>query len=157
MIYIIMVAISLSMDAFSLSLCIGTLNIRYNKILFFSIVVGILHFIMPMLGVLIGDNLLNILTINIEPKYITSIIFFVLALFIIIEKSEVEDRHVINILSLIMIAFTVSIDSFFAGIGLNLIDSRHLLYAITFSIFSFMFTLVGLIIGKYAKFKLGVI
>ena len=41
------IAIALSMDTFSLSLGIGTSNITKKRMLIFSIIVGIMHFIMP--------------------------------------------------------------------------------------------------------------
>ena len=41
---ILIVAISVSMDAFSLSLLYGTLNLRKEEIIKLSIMVGIFHF-----------------------------------------------------------------------------------------------------------------
>ena len=41
------IAISLSMDAFSLSLAYGTLDINKKEIITLSIIVGIYHFFMP--------------------------------------------------------------------------------------------------------------
>ena len=54
-IYIIFViAVSLSMDAFSLSLAYGTLNLKKKYIKQLSLIVGIYHFFMPLIGLLIG-------------------------------------------------------------------------------------------------------
>ena len=47
---VITIAISLSMDAFSLSLLYGTLNLEKKFIWKLSLIVSIYHFFMPILG-----------------------------------------------------------------------------------------------------------
>lgn len=153
MISVILVAISLSMDAFSLSICFGTFDLKYRKILFFSIIVGMFHFIMPLLGIILGDFLLKFIITDV--KYITFILFFSLGLFMYFEKNSKKKEILINYISLILFAFMVSIDSFVAGIGINLISNSHILCCITFSVFSFIFTLLGLVIGRYVNNKIG--
>jgi putative Mn2+ efflux pump MntP len=49
----------------------------------------------------------------------------------------------------------VSIDAFVAGVGINLISNKHLLCCSTFSLFRFLFTLTGLLIGKKINNKFG--
>jgi putative Mn2+ efflux pump MntP len=51
---ILVIAISLSMDAFSLSLAYGTLDIDKKNIYTLSIIVGIYHFFMPLIGYFVG-------------------------------------------------------------------------------------------------------
>ena len=51
---IMIIAVSLSMDAFSLSLAYGTVNLDKKSRLKLSIIVGLYHFFMPLLGNLIG-------------------------------------------------------------------------------------------------------
>ena len=152
MFLLILLGISLSMDAFSLSICIGTLNIRYKKILMLSIIVGIFHFIMPIIGMNIAHIILKYISFN--PKYITTILFFLLGTFMIFDKNTNIDK-ITNTISLILFGFLVSIDSLVAGVGLDMIYSNHLLPAFTFSIFSFTFTLLGLLIGKYINKRIG--
>ena len=52
---IFMLAVGLSMDAFSLSLIYGTLELSKKRCRQMSIIVGIFHFIMPILGYQIGE------------------------------------------------------------------------------------------------------
>ena len=59
MILVIALAIALSMDAFSLALCLGTLNFSYKKMLMISVAVGIFHFIMPIIGMYIAEIILK--------------------------------------------------------------------------------------------------
>ena len=55
------IGIALSMDTFSLSLSIGTLNLDNKKILTISSIIGIMHFLMPVMGLIIGKQILQIL------------------------------------------------------------------------------------------------
>ena len=138
MLLVILLAVSLSMDAFSLSLCFGTLNLSYKKIFTFSLIVGIFHFMMPLLGMNLGDIMLKYILI--DPKYITSLIFLLLGIFMIFNKEEDSNTNLSSILSMILFALAVSIDSFAIGIGLNSIYDNHIISALTFSLFSFTFT-----------------
>lgn len=153
MLLVILLSLSLSMDAFSLSLCFGTLNLSYKKIFIFSLIVGIFHFMMPLLGMNLGDIMLKYILI--DPKYITSLIFLLLGIFMIFNKEEDSNTNLSSILSMILFALAVSIDSFAIGIGLNSIYDNHIISALTFSLFSFTFTLIGLLIGKYISNKIG--
>jgi putative Mn2+ efflux pump MntP len=56
-ILIFIIAISLSMDAFSLSLAYGTISLSKKEIRLLSFIVGIYHFFMPILGMLLGKIL----------------------------------------------------------------------------------------------------
>ena len=149
----ILLAVSLSLDAFSMSLAYGLLNFSNKKILLVSLLIGIFHFFMPILGMLIGKKLFSF--IHIDPKYIISIIF----LFIIIEmikslkNEEIETR--LTILESFLFAFAVSIDSFSVGIGLAFLGTSILLSCSIFTISSFLFTFTGFKLGKYFNKKLG--
>ena len=58
--FLFLIAISLSMDAFSLSLAYGTLNLKKKEIHRLALMVGIFHFVMPLFGHLFGDFLLRL-------------------------------------------------------------------------------------------------
>ena len=76
------------MDAFSLSLIYGTLNISNIIIRIVSSTVGIFHFFMPLFGYLFGDLLSSFLVFN--PNNLVSIIFVYLAIqmFLSVFKQE---------------------------------------------------------------------
>ena len=67
-IMVIVIAVSLSMDAFSLSLAYGTLNLEKSQIRLLSLIVGLYHFFMPLLGMWVGTKILNFLPINPNTK-----------------------------------------------------------------------------------------
>lgn len=149
-----LVAVSLSMDAFSLALLYGTLNLSKNEINKMSTTVGIFHFFMPLFGYLFGDILTLFLTFNADT--LVGIIFVILAIqmFASIFKNE-EVETLTNILSYLLFGFTVSIDSFTVGIGLGSLDYNIIIPCVIFSLTSFIFTYTGLKLGKTLASKLG--
>lgn len=151
---IILLAVTLSMDAFSLALIYGTLNLNRNIENKISILVGIFHFIMPILGYKIGEILLEYLKVNTD--ILVGIIFIILGIEMILSISKEERIKVLtNIFSLIVFALTVSIDSFSVGISFGVTKTNILLSCIIFSIVSSLFTHLGLRLGKRINDKFG--
>lgn len=151
---ILVIAVALSMDTFSLSLGIGTCNLTKKKMLTFSIIVGIMHFIMPLLGNLIGNTIISVFTIN--SNFLLGVILIYLALTMLLDLLKQEEKRVdLKIANMILFAFGVSIDSFSTGLGLQAITSNMLSAVMIFSLTSFCFTYLGLLIGKYASKILG--
>lgn len=144
---VLVIAVSLSMDAFSLSLAYGTLDLSKKNINKLSIIVGIYHFIMPLIGLFIGNAILKFFPIN--PNTIVTIVLIFIGFQMIIEtfKNE-ENLRVMSFSELLLFGLAVSIDSFSVGIGLNAINNNYLLCSVIFSISSFLFTYLGLIMGK---------
>lgn len=151
---LLFLGIGLSMDTFSLSLSIGTLKISNKQIREISIIIGIMHFIMPLIGLVLGSGLITFLNMN--TKYFLSIILFVLSIKLILDLFSNEELKInLNIIGIFLFSLLVSLDSFSTGIGLSSITGNILLATTIFSICSFSFTYMGLIIGKYTSSKLG--
>lgn len=153
-IIVLLIAVSLSMDAFSLSLAYGTLNIEKEKRILISIVVGIYHFIMPLLGMFVGYKIINLLPIKPE-----SAVFFILSIIgiqMIIETfKEERSISILKFSEILLFGFAVSLDSFSVGIGLNTIYENPLISAVVFSITSLIFTYLGLFFGKKINESIG--
>lgn len=144
---IVMIAVSLSMDAFSLALAYGTLNLERKDIRLLSIIVGIYHFFMPLLGLLIGSFLLKIIRIN--PDIIVFLVLVFIGIQMLIESFKKEDTvNYMNKWELLLFGFAVSLDSFSVGIGLKAITGHYILCSLIFSFTSFFFTYLGLRLGK---------
>lgn len=144
---VIVIAVSLSMDAFSLSLAYGTLNMEVKEMKLLSIIVGIYHFVMPLLGMWIGNKILEILPIH--PNTVVFLVLFVIGIEMIIESfKQTREVSLMKLSELLVFGLAVSIDSFSVGLGLHAIYSKPLIAAIIFSISSFLFTYVGLYLGK---------
>lgn len=144
---IITIAVSLSMDAFSLSLAYGTLNLKKKDILSLAAIVGIYHFFMPLLGNLAGSLFLKVFPI--EPKVIVFVVLVFIGIQMIIEgiKGNAEVKG-LSLWEKILFGLAVSLDSFSVGIGLQSISNKYALCALIFSVSSFVFTYIGLILGK---------
>jgi len=144
---IIILAIGLSMDAFSLSLIYGTLNLDRKVENTTSIMVGIFHFFMPIIGFKLGKIILKIIKIN--PNIIVGGIFIILGIEMLISlKKEEQIKLLTNLLSVILFALTVSIDSFSTGIAFGATDTVIIIPCLIFSVISFTFTYLGLNLGK---------
>ena len=149
MLSIFLIGLALSMDAFSIALGIGVNNISSYKRLLIPLIVGIMHFIMPLLGNLLGDEILSI--ININPKLIVSLILFYLAIMMFLDRKSERNTIISSIFSIFLMAFSVSIDSFSIGVGLSGITDKHFLSFLIFSLCSASITHMGLIVGKYSS------
>lgn len=144
---ILTIAVSLSMDAFSLSLAYGTLGLPKKEIIKLSLIVGIYHFFMPLLGLNFGKLFLHI--IPLDPDIIVFIVLFFVGVEMIIEtlrKESVIKKN--SFIELLVFGLAVSIDSFSVGIGLNSISQHYIICALMFSLSSFIFTFIGLKLGK---------
>lgn len=142
----IIIAISLSMDAFSLALAYGTLNLNKKDIYKLSLVVGLYHFFMPLLGLFFGNIILNYIN---NPNFLVFVILFIIGIEMIYETFKAEDiKNIVSFRQILLFGLAVSIDSFSVGIGLNVISKDYLYCSFIFSLFSLSFTYLGLILGK---------
>lgn len=140
------IGISLSMDTFSLSLSIGTTSPSNKQIIKTALIVGLFHFIMPILGSVIGSFFSNALYL--KTNYITFTIFLVLAIQMFINRNSEEQANILNIFSIILFAISVSLDSFSVGIAFGITKESTLISGFIFSVVSAIFTYSGLKLGK---------
>ena len=159
---ILLIGISLSMDAFSLALVYGMIGISNKQKILLSIIVGIYHFLMPLIGLKFGLFIDSISFINLH--IISSIILIYIGIDLIVSNFKEDGTLIISLLGFIMFGLSVSIDSLTVGIGLKAITNNYLLSAINFALLSLIFTYLGLMlgntigkrIGKYAKLLGGI-
>lgn len=148
----LLTAVALSLDAFSLSIIYGTILNNKKTIITLSLVVGIFHFFMPLLGFTLSNLLISKIVSN--TNIISFIIFLILGIQMLLSKNNDDDLiNLSSFPSILLFAFTVSIDSFSVGIAIS--KESILLPIITFSTISCIFTYIGLQIGKKLKNILG--
>lgn len=151
---ILLIGISLSMDTFSLSLSIGSLDSNNKIINILPWFVGIFHFFMPLMGNLIGIKIISIF--DIASNVILGLILIFLGINLAIHYFKDEEFSLkLNIVSMLMFAFSVSIDSFSVGIGINDLTQKYFIASIIFALCSASFTYLGIIIGKYCNKHIG--
>ncbi len=149
--YIIM-AVGLSVDAFSLAVIYGMNQIGKKKTIILSILVGLFHFFMPYIGSLIGINLLTVFVD--KANFIAGSVFLIIALEMLSSlKEEEKIMSLSKFYHLLFFAFTVSLDSFSVGIVLSLEHEKTILAGFIFSIISAIFTYLGLKLGKLVSKK----
>ncbi len=151
---VLFIGISLSMDAFSLALIYGMIIERRNDKIILASMIGIYHFIMPIIGVLFGNIINHIFYINLTM--VASIILIIIGINLIINNEKDDKVITINLLGFILLGFSVSIDSFTLGIGLKAITSNYIGSAFIFAICSFLFTYIGLTAGSILGKSLGI-
>ena len=151
---IIVIAVSLSMDAFSLSLAYGTLHLTKRNTNELSIIVGIYHFFMPIFGSVCGSKILSLIPMN--SNLLVFLVLTTIGIEMIIDTFKIkEEVKIMKIAELILFGLAVSVDSFSVGIGLKSITSNIWLSAFIFSLTSFIFTYAGLILGKKINMIIG--
>lgn len=150
---ILLIGISLSMDAFSLALIYGMQRMNQKEKILLSLIVGIYHFIMPLIGLTFGtilDNI-NIISINL----VATLILIYIGLDLILSKSKEEEKIEISKIAFIIFGLSVSIDSLTVGIGLKAITNNYLISSIIFSLTSLSFNYLGLTLGNIIGNKIG--
>ena len=146
-----LIGISLSIDAFSMSLSYGLIGVKKKDMLISSLIVGLFHFFMPLLGSIAGLKIINSFKIN--PKYLIIIIIILLLIEMIKSINEKETKINMNIIGKLSFALLVSLDSFTVGIGIYYIIDAPIYASIIFACTSFLFTILGFILGKSASDK----
>ena len=150
---ILLIGVSLSMDAFSLSLIYGMQGISNKQKISLSTIVGIYHFIMPLIGLNFGTIINNINLISID--LIAFIILIYIGIDLIISNSKKEERLELTKTGFLIFGLSVSLDSLTVGIGLKAITNSYLLSSIIFSLSSLIFTYLGLTLGNIIGSKVG--
>lgn len=150
----LLIAISLSMDAFSLSLIYGTYGLSIKKQIFLAGIVGMFHFVMPLLGLMFGNFIMNYLVFNVN--WIVGIIFFIIGIEMIISgKKDEEVRLMVSLVGFLFFGLSVSIDSLTTGVGLSAISHNYIGVASLFMIVSAIFTYIGLCLGTKLSNQFG--
>lgn len=154
-ILILIIAISLSMDAFSLSLAYGTIGLRKKTIFLLTAIVSLYHFFMPLIGLIMGHAIITFLPV-VDPDLLVFLVLTFIGVQMLIEsfKKEEINNHM-SLWELLAFGFAVSLDSFSVGIGLSSITDQYLLSCLIFSICSGGFTYFGLFLGKYIHHLIG--
>lgn len=150
---ILLIGISLSMDAFSLALAYGLIGMTKRQKILLSLIVGIYHFIMPQIGIYFGTVIDSISFINLH--LISSIILIYIGIDLIVSNIKEEDIIIASTIGFIMFGLSVSIDSLTVGIGLKAITNKLLTSSLIFSITSLLFTHLGLELGNIIGKKIG--
>ncbi|KIL49757.1 manganese efflux pump MntP family protein [Jeotgalibacillus soli] len=148
---IVWLALGLGMDAFSASIAIGTQNLRHQQKWFGSIVVGVFHMIMPLIGMLVGSFLSD------SVSWLGGALLLAVGAQMI--RSGLKGRAM-QVASFtggkwVLFAFGVSIDSLSVGVTLGIKHMSIVVSILLFGICATLMTRLGLQLGQVLKHSIG--
>ncbi|MEK5298913.1 MULTISPECIES: manganese efflux pump MntP [Bacillus] len=148
-------AFALGMDAFSVGLGMGMIQLRFRQIIYIGLVIGIFHMFMPLFGMLTGQLLSGWL--GLLATYIGGALLLVLGLQMIVASIRKEDKPFIAPVGtgLVLFATSVSLDSFSVGLSLGIYGSQVWMTILLFGFFSMLLTWLGLLLGKQVRSWVG--
>lgn len=148
-------AFALGMDAFSVSLSVGLLQLRLKQIFLIGINIGIFHMFMPLIGMLIGRFLSH--KFGLIATYVGGSLLIFLSLQMIISSLTKDEKFVFKPagFGLFLFGLTVSIDSLAAGLTLGIYGAKMLIVIACFGTVTMILTWLGLLIGRRVQGILG--
>ena len=146
---------ALGLDAFSVGLGMGVIQLKFKQIINIGIVIGLFHVIMPLLGMIIGYELsenLGRFAVLLGGFLLMGIGFHMIysTLF-----GKEENKYSPTGVGLLLFAFSVSVDSFSVGISLGTFGAKTWLTILLFGIISTILTWAGLLLGRRVEQELG--
>lgn len=148
---IIIIALSLSLDAVSVSVASGvkTKHAEFRDAIKIAAFFGVFQAGMPLLGWAVGELFSGV--ISGYSNWIAFVLLTLVGLKMIHEAFEDTEDHQKNLLNtkiLIALAVATSIDALVVGITLSFIDVPLLLSVVIIGIVTFILSLLGFLFGK---------
>ncbi|UJF33289.1 manganese efflux pump MntP [Paenibacillus hexagrammi] len=146
---IIIMAIALGLDAFSLGIGIGMKGVRLLDILKISIVIGIFHVIMPLMGMFMGHYASSLLG-NVATAAGGCLLILLGAhmVYSSLRGEDVSSFDHSTLWGLTLFALSVSIDSLSVGVSLGMFASDIVLTVLIFGAFGGLMSIAGLLLGR---------
>ncbi|MBU7594350.1 manganese efflux pump MntP [Metabacillus halosaccharovorans] len=152
---LLIMALALGMDAFSVGLGMGLIRLRIRQIFYIGITIGIFHIWMPLVGMLIGRLLSD--TFGTIATLLGGTLLILLGIQMVVASFKKDEDPFITPVGfgLIVFALSVSLDSFSVGLSLGIYGAKTFLTVAIFGLVSMVLTWLGLLIGKRVQNWLG--
>lgn len=152
---LLLMAIALGMDAFSVGLGMGMIKLRLRQIFYIGVTIGIFHIVMPLGGMVIGKVLSE--EFGSIATLIGGLLLVMLGLQMMFSSFKNEEGPMISPVGagLFIFALSVSLDSFSVGLSLGIYGARTMLTILLFGAVSMLLTWMGLIFGRKLQGWLG--
>ncbi|QMV41768.1 manganese efflux pump MntP [Cohnella cholangitidis] len=153
---ILVMAVALGMDAFSLGVGIGLKGVRLYDILKLSTIIAIFHVLMPLGGMVTGQYVSGLL-----GGIATSVAGALLLLlgghmvYSSLRGESVDSFDHRTVWGMLVFSFSVSIDSFSVGVSLGMFSAHVWLTVLMFGFFGGLMSVMGLMLGRRASRSLG--
>jgi manganese efflux pump family protein len=146
---LLLIALSLSLDCFTISACISSIKKIQNK--FYFIVpmhFGLFQMLMALVGYYFGLSFKNL--IEGFDHWIAFALLAAIGIKIIIEsvKESQESVSIDSEFNIILLSIATSIDALVIGLAFSFTEARILFPSFIIGITSFLISLIGLLLGK---------
>lgn len=146
---ILILAIALGMDAFSLGIGLGMKGIRLLHVLQISVVIALFHIVMPLMGMFTGHYVSTILgDVAMAAGGGLLVLLGSHMIYSAIRTVETPLFDIRNGWGLLVFALSVSIDSFSVGISLGLFATDIIITVLLFGVFGGVMSVIGLLVGR---------
>jgi putative Mn2+ efflux pump MntP len=153
---LLMVAVALGMDAFSLGIGVGMNGLRLREVLKISSVIAIFHIIMPLIGLFMGRYLSSI--IGSLANFTGGGLLVLLGIHMVWSGVRQDEEPVLdhrNGLGLLVFALSVSVDSLSVGLSFGLFPTDILLAVLLFGSVGGLMSALGLLLGRRLSESVG--
>jgi putative Mn2+ efflux pump MntP len=149
LITLIMIAVALGMDAFSLGIGLGMRRIPLRLMTWLSLFIGVFHVVMPLIGILLGQLLGSIMQEIAAAAGGGMLCFLGLnMLFQVVKGDKEKDLAVRSWAGILLFSLSVSLDSLSAGLSLGLFAVDLPLAVTLFGCAGFLMAGSGLMLGR---------
>lgn len=155
---IFILAIVLGIDAFSVALAVGACGCTFRQIFRLSFHFGLFQFFMPIIGWLLGRNVVFLVQ-SYDHWVAFALLFFIGAKMLYEafrqkeEETTTKDRT--RKWSLVALSFATSIDALGAGIGMGILNSSLIYPCIVIGITAATMTVIGMKLGNIVSGVIG--
>lgn len=153
---ILIMAVALGLDAFSLGIGVGMRGIRLRHVLGISVMIAFFHMLMPLLGLFAGRYVGALLGQVTGPA--AGGLLALLGIHMIWNSFQKEESQPVNhatLFGMLLFSLSVSIDSFSVGVSLGMFVNDALLIVATFGAVGGLMSIMGLMLGREAGSRLG--
>ena len=137
--------ISLSIDAFTVSICKGLLSNKITNGIKVALYFGTFQFLMPLLGFYLG-NIFSERIIYYNP-YISMILLVIIGILMLKDNSDNEFDDKFNFTQMILLSIATSIDALVIGISFSFLKTAILSSSIIIGIITFVMCFIGFFLG----------
>lgn len=149
LITILLMALALGMDAFSLGIGMGIRGIRLVHIARISLIIGLFHIIMPLMGMFMGHYVSSLL--GDVATAAGGALLVVLGSHMVYSALRGDSVVALDHRSFwgsVIFALMVSIDSFSVGVSLGMFATDIMLTVLMFGLFGAGMSVLGLLLGR---------
>lgn len=143
---IVLIGLSLGMDAFTISICKGLKNSNLRNGLTISLFFSLFQFIMPILGYYLG-TIINDKIINYH-SYFSAILLIIIGILMIKEDKINELDSRLNFKELILLSIATSIDALMVGISFSFVNINILISSLIIGLITFIMCIIGYYLGN---------